>query len=208
MANIGAVTLVDGRVILEGRDSTGVGLTYRWSVESGPALAVQDRLTARPSFEHPTAGGSFVFVLTVEDVAGQTASDRLAVTLDPKLVVHVQELGLTASFATNRPGVSHQWEFGDGNRSDASAPLHRYAAAGTYTATVTVMGSHGPETATVRLAFAEDAVPLAMSGPTTAPFALGAWLVGAILAGLAGVFVFALVGRRRRENKAPASEPT
>ena len=58
--------------------------------------------------------------------------------------------GLTASFDASASAASgaasitgYAWDFGDGQTSTDAAPSHMYAAAGTYTATLTVTDNLG-----------------------------------------------------------------
>jgi Rib/alpha/Esp surface antigen-like repeat protein len=72
----------------------------------------------------------------------------------------VQNKPLTIAFTGARSGgVSYLWDLGDGSTSSEANPRHTYAAAGTYTATLTVTYADG-ETATVSTEVAvECAVP-------------------------------------------------
>jgi PKD repeat protein len=45
-------------------------------------------------------------------------------------------------------GETYAWDFGDGGTSSARHPQHAYAAAGTYTVTLTVSNAAGSDTAT------------------------------------------------------------
>jgi gliding motility-associated-like protein len=59
-------------------------------------------------------------------------------------------VGETASFSLsgNQVVSSATWDFGDGNTSTDSNPIHTYAAAGTYTVSVTAVGASGTSTKT------------------------------------------------------------
>ncbi len=55
--------------------------------------------------------------------------------------------------------VSWQWQFGDGNGSNAQNPTHIYSEAGTYTVTLTVRGDNGiPSTAAAGVTVTEEEV--------------------------------------------------
>lgn len=57
-------------------------------------------------------------------------------------------LGQTTTFTDNSSGasLSHSWDFGDGSSSTDENPTHQYAAAGTYTVTLTVTNPAGNDT--------------------------------------------------------------
>lgn len=79
---------------------------------------------------------------------------------------------LSVDFAnTSENSTVTSWDFGDGNTSTMAEPNHVYAAAGTYTVTLTVEGPCGTRTVTKE-------VTVSMASSTTAPLAsLGISLV-------------------------------
>ncbi len=136
---------------------------YTWDFSTGPQ---QQGMTVTKSFD---TAGTYKVTLTVTDDAGQTATTFQSVT--------VLGGGLTAAFTTNAPtptypgdlvgfdaststsqaGItSYVWDFGDGSHVAAGrTQSHAYAAAGTYTVTLTVYDSAGhsaDKTSTVTVA--------------------------------------------------------
>ncbi len=133
--------------------------SYAWSFGDG-STATGAQVT------HPYAiAGDYPVTLTVTDSAGFTAKKTVMLTVTqphkpPVVSVEVDVTGLTASFdasgtTTTAPSTvaSYAWDFGDGATSTEAKPTHRYAAAGTYTATLVVTDSTGaaslPSTSTV-----------------------------------------------------------
>jgi len=57
---------------------------------------------------------------------------------------------LTASIV-NGTGVTYSWDFGDGKSGTGRITTHKYASAGTYTATVTATNSAGEMAATTEV---------------------------------------------------------
>lgn len=131
------------------------------------AWAFGDGATASgPTAQHTYAiAGDYQVTLTVTDSDGYTAKTTKKITVTqphrpPVAVVAVAVEGLTATFSgegtTSTPPSTISrwaWDFGDGSTSSDVAPTHRYAAPGTYTATVVVTDSAGvaslPVTSTV-----------------------------------------------------------
>lgn len=71
---------------LDGSESTGVGLTYRWRQFSGTRVALSNANRQDASFESPEfdEGGNndLVFELTITDSRGREASDQVTVTVE------------------------------------------------------------------------------------------------------------------------------
>jgi hypothetical protein len=84
-------------------------------------------------------GGGF-FSLTNNQKLIRITYDGGPATPEPAISsTAVQNKPLTIAFTGARSGgVSYEWDFGDGNSSDEANPRHTYAAAGTYTATLTL----------------------------------------------------------------------
>lgn len=56
---------------------------------------------------------------------------------------------LTVGFTDLSTGaITHTWDFGDGQTSEDQSPSHTYTNAGTYTVSLTVLGSNGDDTET------------------------------------------------------------
>lgn len=122
-------------------------------------------LTATPSTLtaefRPTGGGGLVDRFTLR--AGNAAN------LPPVAVASGTCSGLACAFSgdssTDADGtiVSHAWTFGDGTNGNGANPTHPYAAAGSYTATLTVTDDRGGQASATTTVWA--------TAPTTGPIA-------------------------------------
>jgi len=73
--------------------------------------------------------------------------------LEPHFAVVLTKGSLTVALTNNTKGtnttsltqIKNSWSFGDGTTSVESAPSHTYAAAGTYTITLTVTDTAGKQ---------------------------------------------------------------
>jgi PKD repeat protein len=134
-------------------DPDGSIVSYDWdfgdgSIGSGPT----------PSHAYG-AGGSFTVALTVTDSDNlqDTATARVSVSdasgTQPPVAdaggPYNGKTGLAIQFdgsgSTDPDGAiaGYDWDFGDGNGTSGATPLHTYAAAGSYTATLTVTDDTG-----------------------------------------------------------------
>ena len=108
------------------------------------------------------APGTYTVTLTVGTWDGRTGTTTVAVTVtpppppvvyvytypgDPSAYDEVQFNGI-AWDPIGGPIESYQWDFGDGATSTDPYPVHRYAADGSYTVTLTVRTPDGREAAT------------------------------------------------------------
>ena len=99
------------------------------------------------------AGGTYSVMLTVTDNAGTANSVSKSVTVAapntaPTANFSSMTNGLTATFTDSSSDsdgsiVSRVWNFGDGTTSTATNPTKTYAAAGTYTVSLTVTDNGG-----------------------------------------------------------------
>ena len=70
-------------VTLDGTNSAntaGNTLTYSWTKTSGPAVSLNDNMTAQPTFTAPSSPGTILFTLTVSDGTTQM-TDTVAITV-------------------------------------------------------------------------------------------------------------------------------
>jgi len=125
-------------------DTNGNGtlVSWSWSFGDGNTSTVQN-----PSHDY-AAAGTYTATLTVSDgELGDSISQQVIVTEPPnqaptsEFTVSVSELTATFTDASSDPEdgiVNWNWDFGDGSTSTAQNPSHDFAAAGTYTVTLTV----------------------------------------------------------------------
>ena len=143
--------------------SAGATITgYAWNFGDG---STGTGVTTSHTF---AADDTYNVVLTVTDSAGATDTDSSAVTvtaaaasanftISPTTAPATTTITFNASASTSSPGgsiSSFQWNFGDGSAvavcpgaaacsADNGAITHVYAAAGTYTITLTITDSNG-----------------------------------------------------------------
>jgi PKD repeat protein len=131
-------------------DEDGSISEYAWQFGTLATAGV-----VNPTYEFPLTDGTYPVTLTVLDNRGASATSTQFVTirldeLNPagKFTYTCTQLTCTFSGAsitgTDGDVVSYEWSFGDGS-PDASGKVvsHSYAAAGSYTATLTVVDSSG-----------------------------------------------------------------
>lgn len=130
---------------------TGSTLTYAWTKVSGPGtVTVANASAASTTATFSTAG---VYVLRL------TASDSLLSASDDVTVTATANVAPIANFTSTANALAVQftdassdsdgsiasraWSFGDGTSSTATSPNKTYAAAGTYTVSLTVTDNEG-----------------------------------------------------------------
>jgi PKD repeat protein len=126
----------------------GDTIAYSWNFGDGTALST----STSPSHTY-AAQGTYTITLTTTDGWGNAASTSKVVNLimpagnvapTPTFTIQCTGLAcLTNSFGTADPDgdvIRYSWSFGDGTAvSTAASPTHTFAAAGTYTVTLTVL---------------------------------------------------------------------
>ena len=128
-------------------DPDGSISAYNWTFGDGGTAAVQN-----PSHSY-AAAGSYSVTLTVTDNQGATNAISRPVTITPANQPPVAAFtsscsGFSCSFmsTSSDPDGSisaYGWTFGDGGTAAIQNPSHGYAAAGTYTVTLTVTDNQG-----------------------------------------------------------------
>lgn len=94
---------------------------------------------------HGGAGGiGMTGVVNVEASSDSAIAGLAAANDGPTLLG--SPTAFTAS-VTDGSNIVYSWDFGDGTSAQSAAPVHTYAAAGTYVATVTASNSSGVSTA-------------------------------------------------------------
>ncbi len=150
-------------------NSTGNIIAYDWDFGDGNSS------TQSSPVHTYTEPGIYTVSLTVTEVSGLT--DTLTrtnyisvteITSDPITADFSANpisgtVPLTVTFTNNSLGdiTNYLWDFGDGNTSAETNPVHTYVQAGTYTVTLTAIGATGSDTLT-RTAYitVEEIVPI------------------------------------------------
>jgi gliding motility-associated-like protein len=155
--------------------SGGLGnATFTWS----PSAGLDD-----PNSPNPTAtpDSTTTYVLLMEEAGCVTKAEiDLQVIPSPKVsFLSSSQLGCApfpVSFISNSENtIQHIWHFGDGQMSNEVMPVHTYAQAGNYTATLTGVNTGGCEaTATLGNIQVIDPIQTDFSmAPAGAPAAIG-----------------------------------
>lgn len=179
-AGSGYEAVAGGAVLFDGSqsfDSDGQVLEYHWSFSDG---SWTDWLTV-PTVQHTfDEAGQYLVKLWVRDNCGDISpAGEVAVsvaTLDPcegntaptaeagaDLDADVDEplaFNGSASFDPHNDDLAYAWDFGDGGTGSGATPSHTFAAADTYTVTLTVTDICGAFDAdTLQVTVTEDSGP-------------------------------------------------
>jgi vibriolysin len=130
-------------------DSDGTVDSWSWDFGDGNSSTAQN-----PTNTY-AADGTYTVALTVTDDGGSTNTSSQSVTVssgatnqDPVSQFSFVTADLQATFtdeSSDSDGTvdSWSWDFGDGNSSTSSSPVHAYAADGSYTVSLTVTDDQG-----------------------------------------------------------------
>lgn len=163
-------------------DSDGSIVSYHWDFGDSASSAEQSPVHAY------SASGTYSVTLVVTDNRGATASASASVAVvkpndPPTAVIASVATGLSVTFdgsgSSDPDGsiASYAWDFGDHSTSTEAAPVHVFAAAGTYTVTLIVTDDHGATGSTTT----DVTVVAANIGPTA--------VIGSTVTGLSVAFV-------------------
>jgi hypothetical protein len=170
------------------KDNIGV-VSYSWTFKD----EINQTLTGKTRIYCFKVPGVYNITLTVKDEAGNTAKDKVIVTvLDVTLPVADAGLdqytlaGTTASFnasaSKDNTGItSYDWDFGDGTTGTGKITTHKYATGGNYTVMLTVTDQAG----NIAMDTMRISVPLSESDPL---LAIGL-LVSLVMIGVATAFL-------------------
>lgn len=132
--------------IVFSNSSTGPGLSFLWNFGDGNTSTA-----ATPTHAY-AAAGIYSVQLMITDMYGCT--DQIIKTNFIKIVAPVASFTVNDSVGTCPPLIvlftntsinqnTYQWDFGDGNFSNAISPSHFYNVAGSYMATLSITGPGG-----------------------------------------------------------------
>lgn len=136
-------------------DSDGTIASRSWTFGDGASSTATN-----PSHAY-AAAGTYTATLTVTDNRGGTGTTSRSVSVTAptntppvaSFSASVSDRNVTftdASSDSDGSIVSRSWNFGDGTTSTATNPAHTYAAAGTYTVTLSVTDNAGASATTSR----------------------------------------------------------
>jgi PKD repeat protein len=122
--------------------STGGPTTWSWDFGDGTTSGQQNPI-------HPYAtAGNYTVTLTVSNAGGSSASTQIVTVTAPpsaSFLFSANSSTRQAHFTDTSAGnpTVWKWDFGDTTSSAEQNPIHTYAAAGTYTVTLTVTNAAG-----------------------------------------------------------------
>jgi PKD repeat protein len=184
--------------------------TYAWSWGDGsPAGA-----TALATHTFASAG-SYTVKITVVDLHGSNANQSWTVTVaaapvalaltisaSATSVVVGQNLSFSSVVTGGTAPYTYAWTFGDTGTATIADPTHAFAAAGTFTVTLTVTDAHGASaTQSLVVSVANPNTPGAKASGFVIP-----WIPIALLLVIVILLLIVLLYRRRR--KKPVREET
>jgi hypothetical protein len=119
-------------------------------VRTDPSGRAEDTLGIVAADIDPITDDDFLVAVEVSGAEGELITREQTITIQrlPMADFTFAVSGLTVVFddtSTGRP-TSWRWDFGDENGSTLQNPTHRYAAAGTYTVTLTARNALGEDT--------------------------------------------------------------
>jgi len=126
--------------------STNGPVSWIWTFPGGsPSVSTQQN----PTVVYPNSG-TFNVTLQVSNLVGSntvTKSNYITVSASPTAGFSWVQTGLTLVFTnTSTNATSYQWNFGDGNTSTATNPVHTYAQDGFYDVTLNATNLCGTQT--------------------------------------------------------------
>jgi PKD repeat protein len=128
--------------------SSANATSFNWSFPGGsPSSSTAEN----PTVEYATPGTYNVTLIASNSAGADTLTLNNYITVHPLATAGFTSSvnGLTASFTnTSSNANSYTWNFGDGNTSTATNPVHTYAEDGVYTVVLTATNNCGNATST------------------------------------------------------------
>jgi PKD repeat protein len=119
--------------------------SWQWSFGDGATSNVRSPVHVY------TVAESYTVTLAASNAAGSATANKVVVIAPPKppkAAFTVAVTGQQANFVdASTDALTWQWSFGDGTGGTTRNPIHTYASAGAYTATLTVANTAGSDTA-------------------------------------------------------------
>lgn len=122
--------------------STGGPTSWAWTFGDGTSSNQRNPIHIYP------APGTYTVTLTATNAAGSNATSNVVTITSgtpPTAAFDATVTGRQVNFVDKSTGdpTSWSWDFGDGGTSTSRNPIYTYAAAGTYTVTLTVGNAAG-----------------------------------------------------------------
>lgn len=116
-------------------NSTGA-TSWAWNFGAGASPATAN--TQGPHTVSYSSPGNKTVTLTINGAVTETKTDYIAVYANPVAGFNWDQSDLTVSFTnTSQNASSYLWDFGDGNSSTETNPVHSYLSSGTYVVSLT-----------------------------------------------------------------------
>ena len=132
-ANLTQVCTAQGVVFT---DNSTAATSWAWNFGAGASPATAT--TQGPHTVNYSTSGSKTVSLTINGAVTETKTNYITVYPDPIAGFTWSQAGLIISFSnTSQNAISYLWDFGDGNTSTETNPVHTFSADGTYLVSLT-----------------------------------------------------------------------
>jgi PKD repeat protein len=132
-ANVTQVCTAQGVIFT---DNSTAATSWAWNFGAGASPATAT--TQGPHTVNYSTSGSKTVSLTINGSVTETKTNYITVYPEPVAGFSWSQAGLIISFSNNSlNAVSYLWDFGDGNTSTETNPVHTYSSDGTYLVSLT-----------------------------------------------------------------------
>lgn len=192
-------------VKFSGNGSTdNIGITsYTWTFVDATSKTLTG-ISPTYTFNIP---GEYTVTLTVKDAKGNSGSDTLTVTVLDTTKPDIEagenkaatagEVVTFVAGSTSTDVANYVWDFGDGTSGTGKNVTHTYAAAGDYTATLTITDQAGNANT--------DTLAVKISGSDNVSLIIGVVAVVAVAIAAIGAFMFT---KKHKIPPPPIEEPS